>query len=143
MTRVKRGTIANKRRKKLLKAAKGFKWSRKNKYRAAKEAIYHAWRNAFIGRKQKKRNMRRLWQIKINAAARMYSENGLNYSRFINGLKKTNIELDRKILAQIAENHPEIFKKILAYSAETASATKAGLLSSAGEKHPKSAQANK
>lgn len=126
MTRVKRGTIANKRRKKLLKAAKGFKWSRKNKYRAAKEAIYHAWKNAFIGRKQKKRNMRRLWQIKINAATRMYSENGLNYSRFINGLKKSNIELDRKILAQIAENHPEIFKKIL-------------LLSSTGEKHPKSA----
>ena len=126
MTRVKRGTIANKRRKKLLKAAKGFKWSRKNKYRAAKEAVYHAWRNAFIGRKQKKRNMRRLWQIKINAASRMYSENGLNYSRFINGLKKADIELDRKILAQIAENHPEIFKKIL-------------LLSSAGEKHPKSA----
>ncbi|MEK7659539.1 MAG: 50S ribosomal protein L20 [Patescibacteria group bacterium] len=126
MTRVKRGTIANKRRKKLLKAAKGFKWSRKNKYRAAKEAIYHAWKNAFIGRKQKKRNMRRLWQIKINAAVRMDSKNGMNYSRFINDLKKTNIELDRKILAQIAENHPEIFKKIL-------------LLSSAGEKHPKSA----
>ncbi len=139
MTRVKRGTIANKRRKKLLKAAKGFKWSRKNKYRAAKEAIYHAWKNAFIGRKQKKRNMRRLWQIKINAAARIYGgmlsipnshakrgENGLNYSRFINCLKKADIELDRKVLAQIAENHPEIFKKIL-------------LLSSAGEKHPKSA----
>lgn len=113
MVRVKRGTIANKRRKKLLKAAKGFKWSRKSKYRAAKEAVHHAWRNAFIGRKQKKRNMRRLWQIKINAAVRMNSENSLNYSRFVNQLKKSGVELDRKILAQLAEGHPEIFKKIL------------------------------
>lgn len=113
MTRVKRGTIANKRRKKLLKAAKGFKWSRKSKYRAAKEAVYHAWRNAFIGRKQKKRNFRQLWNIKINAAVRMYGGNGLNYSKFINGLKKTNIELDRKVLADLAENHPEVFKKIV------------------------------
>ncbi|OHB16962.1 MAG: 50S ribosomal protein L20 [Parcubacteria group bacterium RIFCSPLOWO2_01_FULL_40_65] len=113
MTRVKRGTIANKRRKTILKAAKGFKWSRKNKYRAAKEGIYHAWKNAFIGRKQKKRNMRRLWNIKINAGVRMNSDNEMNYSKFINGLKKTNIELDRKVLAQLAENHPEVFKKIL------------------------------
>jgi len=113
MVRVKRGTIANKRRKKLLKQAKGFKWGRKSKYRAAKEALYHAWRNAFIGRKQKKRNLRRLWQIKINAGVRAYSENGLNYSKFIYGLKKANIEIDRKILAELAENHPEAFKKIL------------------------------
>ena len=126
MTRVKRGTIANKRRKKLLKATKGFKWSRKSKYRAAKEAVYHAWTYAFSDRKKKKRNMRRLWQIKINAGVRLYGENGLNYSKFINGLKKANIDLDRKVLAQLAENHPEIFKKIL-------------LLLPAGEKHPKSA----
>ena len=126
MTRVKRGTIANKRRKKLLKAAKGFKWGRKSRYRAAKEALYHAWTYAFADRKKKKRNMRRLWQIKINAAARMYGGNGFNYSKFINGLKKADIELDRKILAQIAENEPEIFKKIL-------------LLLPTGEKHPKSA----
>lgn len=113
MTRVKRGTIANKRRKKLLKAAKGFKWGRKTKYRAAKEALYHAWSYAFAGRKNKKRNYRRLWNIKINAGVRMYGENGMNYSKFINRLKKANIELDRKVLAQIAENHPEIFKKLL------------------------------
>jgi len=113
MTRVKRGTIANKRRKKLLKAAKGFKWSRKNKYRAAKEGIYHAWKNAFIGRKQKKRNMRRLWNVKINAGVRINSDNGMNYSKFINILKKANIELDRKVLAELAENHQEVFKKIL------------------------------
>ena len=127
MTRVKRGTIANKRRKKLLKAVKGFKWSRKSKYRAAKEAVYHAWRNAFIGRKQKKRNMRRLQTIKINAAVRMYGQNGANYSRFINSLKKANIELDRKVLAQIAEKYPEIFKKILL---------------SAGEKHPEGGESH-
>lgn len=113
MVRVKRGTIANKRRKKLLKQAKGFKWGRKSKYRAAKEALYHAWRNAFVGRKQKKRDFRRLWQIKINAGVRAYSENGLNYSKFINGLKKAKIEIDRKILAELAEKHPEIFKKII------------------------------
>lgn len=113
MTRVKRGTIAHQRRKKLLKAAKGFKWGRKTKYRAAKEALYHAWSHAFVGRKLKKRNFRRLWQIKINAAVRMHSDNGLNYNKFINGLKKAKIELDRKMLAEIAENHPEVFKKIL------------------------------
>ncbi|MEK7579807.1 MAG: 50S ribosomal protein L20 [Patescibacteria group bacterium] len=111
MTRVKRGTIANKRRKKLLKAAKGFKWSRKSKYRAAKEALYHAWRNAFIGRKQKKRNMRRLWQIKINAATRMNGD--INYSKFINNLKRANIQLDRKVLAELAEGYPEVFKKVV------------------------------
>ncbi len=113
MTRVKRGTTANKRRKKLLKAAKGFKWSRKTKYRAAKEALYHAWRYAYVGRKQKKRNMRRLWQIKINAGVRGESDGSLNYSQFINKLKKANIEIDRKVLSQLAENNPEVFKKIV------------------------------
>lgn len=113
MVRVKRGTIAHKRREKLLKEAKGFKWGRKSKYRAAKEALYHAWSYAFVGRKLKKRNFRRLWQIKINAAVRIHSGNGMNYGKFVNGLKKAKIELDRKILAEIAENHPEVFKKIL------------------------------
>lgn len=113
MPRVKRGTIANKRRKKLLKAAKGFKWSRKNKYRAAKEALYHAWSYAFVGRKNKKRDYRRLWNVKINAGIRMHNGNGLNYSKFISGLKKANIELDRKVLAELAENHPEVFKKVM------------------------------
>lgn len=113
MVRVKRGTIAHKRRKKLLKQAKGFKWGRKKRYRAAKEALYHAWSYAYRGRKEKKRNFRRLWQIKINAAVRAHSDNGLNYSKFMNGLKKADIQIDRKILAQIAENHPEVFKKIL------------------------------
>jgi len=108
--RIKRGTIAHKRRKNVLKKAKGFKWGRKSKYRAAKEALLHAWTKSFIGRKQKKRDFRRLWQIKINAATREY---GLSYSKFINGLKKNKIELSRKVLAELAEKQPEIFKKII------------------------------
>ena len=110
MTRVKRGTIAHKKREKLLKHAKGFMWGRKSKERLAREALLHAWSNKFIGRKLKKRDMRSLWQIKINAATR---EHGLSYSRFIHALKQKNIQLDRKILADLAENHPKVFKKVV------------------------------
>lgn len=110
MPRVKRGVQKNKKRKNLLKHAKGFKWGRKSKYRAAKEALLHAWSFQFADRKKKKRNFRRLWQIKVNAAAKI---NGLSYSKFINQLKKQNIELDRKILADLAEHNPEVFKKIV------------------------------
>src|SRR6266540_4551804 len=110
MTRVKRGVIANRRRKRLLKHTKGFLWTRKTKYRQAKEALLHAWSFQFADRKKKKRNFRQLWQIKINAAAR---ENGITYSQFIHQLKKANIELDRKILAGIAEHNPEVFQKII------------------------------
>ena len=110
MPRVKRGTTANKRRKNLLKHAKGFMWTRSTKYRQAKEALLHAWSFQFADRKKKKRDFRRLWQIKINAAAR---DNGLSYSKFINLLKKANIELDRKILSDLGANNPEIFKKIV------------------------------
>jgi len=85
-------------------------WTRKSKYRQAKEALLHAWSFQFADRKKKKRNFRRLWQIKINAAIR---ENGLSYSKFINQLKKQNIELDRKILADLAENNPEVFKQLI------------------------------
>ncbi len=94
----------------MLKHARGFMWTRDSKYRQAKEALLHAWSFQFADRKKKKRNFRRLWQIKINAGAR---ENGLSYSKLINQLKKANIELDRKILSDIAENHPEIFKQII------------------------------
>jgi large subunit ribosomal protein L20 len=110
MTRVKRGTIANKRRKKIIKQAKGFKWGRKSKYKLAKDALKHAWTHAYTDRKRKKRDFRQLWQIKINAAAR---KSGLSYSQFINKLKKANIELDRKILASLAKDKPEIFEKIV------------------------------
>ena len=110
MPRVKRGVQANKRRKKLLKQAKGFKWTRKSNYRQAKEALLHAWTFQFADRKKKKRNFRRLWQIQINAAVRPL---GLSYSKFTHGLKKNNIELDRKILANLAQQDPEIFKQIV------------------------------
>ncbi|MEX1014511.1 MAG: 50S ribosomal protein L20 [Candidatus Paceibacterota bacterium] len=110
MARVKRGTTKHKKREKILKQTKGFKWGRKKKKRAAKEALIKKWSNAFKGRKNKKRDFRKLWNIKINAAAR---QNGLKYSELINLLKKNDIELDRKILADLAENNPETFKAVV------------------------------
>ena len=110
MVRVKRGKIAHKRRKHLLKYAKGFRWGRKTKYRQAKEALYHAWEYAYRDRRTKKRDFRKLWQTQINAACR---QSEISYSKFINGLKKNKIELDRKILATFAKDHPKIFEKII------------------------------
>lgn len=110
MTRVKRGKTAQKRRKRLLKLAKGFRWSRKSKYRLAKEGLLHAFKYAYRDRRTKKREARKLWQIQINAAARQHD---LSYSKFINLLKKNKIEIDRKILAQLAKEQPEIFEKIV------------------------------
>lgn len=110
MPRVKRGTIAHKKREKILKHTKGFRWGRKSKERAAKEALLHAWSRMFRGRKERKREFRSLWNVKMNAALR---ENGSKYSTFIDALKKKDIKLDRKVLAQIAENEPAVFKKIV------------------------------
>ena len=110
MVRVKRGKTAHKRRKNILKQTKGFHWGRKSKFRLAKDALYHAWEYAYRDRKTKKREFRKLWQIQINAAVR---PSGLNYSKFISGLKKQNIILDRKILAELAKNEPKIFEKIV------------------------------
>ena len=110
MARVKRGKVRAKKRKKLLSQAKGYKWGRKKKTRLAKPAIKKAGVYAYRDRKNKKRVNRRLWQTKLNAAVRVY---GLSYSKFIDGLKKKNIDLDRKILSQIAEKNPEIFKQIV------------------------------
>ena len=110
MVRVKRGKTARKRRKRLLKHAKGFRWGRKSKYRAAKEALLHAWTHAYRDRKKKKRDFRKAWQIQINAASR---QAGLSYSRFIHALKENKIEIDRKSLADLARNHPKIFEKIV------------------------------
>jgi len=110
MPRVKRGTIAHKKRERLLKYTKGFRWGRKSKERAAKEALLHAWSRAFRGRKEKKRNFRKLWNVQINAASRA---EGINYSRLVSQLKKKNIKLDRKILADLAKNEPLVFKKIV------------------------------
>ena len=111
MTRVKRGVNATRKRKKILKYTKGFRWDRSKKERAAKEALVHAWSHQFMGRKKRKRDFRRLWQVKINAAVRA---EGISYSKFIAMLKKANILLDRKILADLAEHQPEVFKKIVA-----------------------------
>src|SRR3989344_2117619 len=110
MPRVKRGVTAHKKRERVLKYTKGYRWGRKSKERAAKEALLHAWTHAFRGRKEKKRNFRALWQVKINAAAR---SNGLTYSQLMSALKKKKIGLDRKVLAQIAEEEPEAFKQIV------------------------------
>jgi LSU ribosomal protein L20P len=110
MTRVKRGVIAHKKREKILKKTKGFRWGRKSKERAAKEALLHAQSRMFRGRKEKKRNYRALWQTQINAATRAQ---GITYSKFIVALKKNNIDLDRKILAEIANKHPNVFSEIV------------------------------
>ena len=99
MARVKRGVTAHARHKKLLKMAKGYYGARRKVYRVAKQAVTKAAQYAYIGRKQRKRQFRSLWIVRINAAARMY---GLSYSRFMNGLLKANIKLDRKALADIA-----------------------------------------
>lgn len=110
MSRVKRGVIAAKTRRKILKYTKGFRWGRKSKERAAREALLHAWTHAFVGRKQKKRDFRALWNVRIDAAARA---NGTKYSQLINKLKKANIKLDRKILADLAQKEPKVFAKII------------------------------
>ena len=99
MARVKRGVIARKRHNKILKLAKGYYNARRKVFRVAKQAVIKAGQYAYRDRKQRKRQFRALWITRINAAARL---NGLSYSRFINGLKKANISLDRKVLADMA-----------------------------------------
>ena len=110
MSRVKRGTIGNKRRRKILKLAKGYRFARSRKERAAREAINHAGNHAFAHRKDKKGDFRRLWTTRINAAVRMH---GLSYSKYINALKKANIGLNRKMLADLAANHPDAFERVV------------------------------
>ena len=111
MARVKRGKIKSKRKAKILKLTKGFRQPYSTKKKFAKEAILHAFKYAYIGRKQKKRNFRRLWQIRINATLR---QKGLKYSQFIHRLKEKNIELNRKTLSELAQNYPAVFEKIVA-----------------------------
>ncbi|MEK7642878.1 MAG: 50S ribosomal protein L20 [Patescibacteria group bacterium] len=110
MTRVKRGTIATKRRRNVLKQTKGFRWQRSKKERAAKEALLHAYTHSFQDRRKKKRVFRKQWNVTINAASR---QNGVSYSKLIAALKKMHIDLDRKILSILAKKHPEVFEKIL------------------------------
>ena len=106
MARVKRGVQARRRHKKVLKQAKGYYNARRKVFRVAKQAVTKALQYAYIGRKQKKRNFRSLWITRINAAARI---NGMSYSRFMNGLLKAGITLDRKVLADIAVHDPAGF----------------------------------
>ena len=108
MPRVK--SISAKRHRKVKKAAKGFKHARSRRVKTAKEALLHAGQYAYIGRKLRKRDLRSLWIKRLNAASR---EHGLTYSKLIAGLKKNNIELDRKILADMAVNDADTFKKIV------------------------------
>jgi large subunit ribosomal protein L20 len=110
MPRVKRGVIARARHKKVLKAAKGFRGRRKNVYRVAKQAVMKAGQYAYRDRRQKKRQFRALWIARINAGAR---ECGLTYSRFMNGLKKASIEVDRKVLADLAVFDKEAFTALV------------------------------
>jgi len=110
MARVKRGTVTHRRRESTLKKTKGFNWGRNAKYRLAKDALRHAWEYSFRDRKAKKRLFRRGWQIAVNSTSK---EQGVTYSKFIGGLKKHNIELNRKILAQLAKDNPQAFQKIV------------------------------
>ena len=109
MPRVKRGTVRRAKRKKLLKRAKGFYQTKSKLYRAAKESVDTAAKYAFVGRKNKKRDFRRLWVVRINAAAR---ENGITYSQLMRGLKAAGNTLDRKMLADMAATQPAAFAKV-------------------------------
>jgi large subunit ribosomal protein L20 len=109
MTRIKGGLLHNKRRKGILKHTKGFRWGRKSKIKVAKVAKMKAGQYAFVDRRVKKRLNRRLWQVRINAAAH---ELGMSYSKLMGALKKHQILIDRKVLSQIAAQHPKIFAAI-------------------------------
>ena len=108
--------MANKRRKNVLKKAKGYLRDRRTKFRYAKMAVIKAGTNAYRDRKRKKRSMRSLWQIRINAAVREF---GMNYSNFIHALKVSNIEIDRKVLSEIAIENPVVFANIVNKARET------------------------
>ena len=110
MTRIKRSVAKRARRKKVIRQAKGYISHRKTNYRAAMEAVLHAGKHQIRGRKEKKRNFRRLWNIRINAGAR---EEGISYSRLIGALAKQKIALNRKMLSELAARFPEEFKKVV------------------------------
>ena len=112
--RIKRAVNAVKKRRKIFKLSKGYFGSKSRSYRIAREAVMKSQMYAFFGRRQKKRQFRQLWIARINAAARM---NGLSYSRFMNGLKKAGINLNRKVLADIAVNDPATFAKLASTAA--------------------------
>ncbi len=110
MARVKGALNTRKKHKKVLKLAKGFRGGESRIYRTANQAVMRSMQNAYIGRKRRKRDFRRLWIARISAAAKM---NGMNYSTFMNGLKKANIEMNRKMLSEIAIADPQAFTKLV------------------------------
>ena len=110
MSRVKRGNVARKRRKKILKLAKGYRGSHSKLFRTANQQVMKALRNAYRDRRKRKRDFRRLWITRINAAARM---NGLSYSKLTHQLKKSEVGLNRKMLAQLAMVDPQAFSKVV------------------------------
>lgn len=109
MTRVKRGVMARKKHKKILKEAKGYYGARSRVFRVAKQAVIKAAQYAYIGRKQRKRQFRELWIVRINAAARLC---GLSYSNLMNGLKKANVQINRKVLADLAIFDKQAFNQL-------------------------------
>ena len=108
--RIKRGVSAVKKRRAILKQAKGYRGAKSKLYRVAREAVMKSGQYAYVGRKLKKRDMRSLWIVRINAACR---EAGLTYSQFVNGLKKANVDLNRKVLAEIAATDKVAFNKLV------------------------------
>ena len=115
MSRVKRGVTKHARHKKILKAAKGYRGSSSRNYKSAKEAVLHAWSYAYRHRRERKGDFRRLWIIRIGAGCR---EAGTTYSQFMHGLKLAGVELDRKILADLAVQDTEAFKKLIGVAKE-------------------------
>lgn len=111
MARVKRGVVAHRKHKKVFELTKGHKGGRSTRIKEAKSSLLHAGEYSFAGRKMRKRDMRKLWITQLGIAVK---NEGLSYSKFIHSLKEKNIKLDRKILAELAVNHPEDFKKIVA-----------------------------
>lgn len=110
MTRIKRGVQKRARRKKIIKRAKGFTSHRKTNFRAANEALMHAGKHAYRGRRLKKRDFRRLWNVRIAAGA---LENGLSYSKLMGALNKNQVGLNRKMLSELAARYPEVFQKVV------------------------------
>lgn len=115
MARIKRGMNSRRKHKAILKQAKGYFGAKSKLYRPANQAVMKSMSYAFIGRKQRKRDFRKLWITRINAAARI---NGMSYSKFINGLKKANIDINRKMLSEMAINDPEGFSKLVEIAKE-------------------------
>lgn len=116
MARIKRAVNGHKKRRKVLKLAKGYWGAKSKQYRAANEQVMRSLRYAYIGRKLRKRDFRRLWITRINAAARM---NGMSYSTFINGLKRANVDVNRKMLADIAVHDADTFTQLVEVAKNT------------------------